>query len=178
MKKYILGAVLSLGIILSPAITSAAGLTNTQIQSILALLSSFGADQSVINNVQASLTGDTSSSSSTAFCHTFNNDLTIGSRGDDVSALHAVLVNSGNPNTVFSTPDFTENTAADVVIFQARYGIRQTGYVGPITRAKLNALYGCSTNQTAECHLVKCWRGRVWILSGVPHTLRLPYCGR
>lgn len=28
--------------------------------------------------------------------------------------------------------------------FQAKYGVSQTGYVGPLTRVKLNQLYGCS----------------------------------
>ncbi|MEK7553907.1 MAG: peptidoglycan-binding protein [Patescibacteria group bacterium] len=149
MKKYIFGAVLSLGIIISPALTHAAGLTNSQVQAILSLLSSFGAEQSVINNVQASLTGSTSSSSSTAFCYNFNTDLTFGSTGPDISSLNQAL-SLDSQGELGRNNVFTENTAAAVVQFQAKYGIRQTGYVGPVTRARLNALYGCSNQTTSQ----------------------------
>ena len=40
---------------------------------------------------------------------------------------------------------FGDNTASAVVQFQGKYNIRQTGTVGPLTRAKLNSLYGCGT---------------------------------
>lgn len=62
MKKYILSAFLALGIFLSPAFVSpveAAALTNTQINAIIGLLQAFGADQSVITNVQIALSGGT-----------------------------------------------------------------------------------------------------------------------
>lgn len=142
MKKYIFGAVLSIGLLVSPAFTQAAGLTSSQIQAILSLLSSFGAEQSIINNVQASLTGGTPTAGGQSFCHNFNSDLTGGSNGDDVVALNQALSSSGI-NTTGNSSSFSENNAGDVVSFQAKYGIRQTGYVGPLTRAKLNALYGC-----------------------------------
>ncbi|MDO8562190.1 MAG: peptidoglycan-binding protein [bacterium] len=80
-----------------------------------------------------------------SFCHNFNTDLTFGSSGAEVSALNQALsltkltLNDNVDNSVFN-----ENTAADVVSFQAQYGIRQTGYVGPLTRAQLNKLYECS----------------------------------
>ena len=53
------GAAVALGLLLSTAapVASAAGLTEPQIQSILSLLSSFGAEGSVISNVDASLHG-------------------------------------------------------------------------------------------------------------------------
>lgn len=146
MKKYILGAALSLGMLSSPALASAAGLTSAQVQSILSLLSAFGADQSVITNVQTALNGGAPTSGSSSFCYNFNNDLTVGNSGADVSSLNKALTSSGI-DTTGNTASFSENTAGDVVSFQAKYGIRQTGYVGPITRAKLNALYGCGSNQ-------------------------------
>lgn len=146
MRKYILGAVLSLGLLASPLFASAAGLTSMQIQSILSLLSAFGADQSVISNVQVALNGGTPTTGGSSFCYNFNSDLTVGNSGADVSALNQALTASG-VDTTNNTASFTENTAGDVVSFQAKYGIRQTGYVGPLTRGRLNALYGCGNNQ-------------------------------
>ena len=137
MKKYYLASIFSLGILFSPILVSnveAAGLTPSQISSVIGLLQAFGADQSVIHNVQIALTGSTGTVNS-GFCYTFNTDLTVGSNGSDVSALNQALTNSGI-NTAGNVSNFTEDTAADVVSFQAKYGIRQTGYVGPITRAK------------------------------------------
>lgn len=146
MKKYALGTVLMLGILASPLFASAAGLTPSQISAIIGLLQSFGADQSVINNVQVVLNGGTPTSGGSSFCYNFNNDLTVGNSGADVSALNQALTASG-VDTTSNTASFTENTAGDVVSFQAKYNIRRTGYVGPLTRGKLNVLYGCENNQ-------------------------------
>ena len=141
MKKYIFGSFLLLAVFVSPVLVQAqTGLTSTQIQSILSLLASFGADSATISNVNAALLGTPTTGSS--FCYNFDNDITVGSRGSVVSALNQALSSSGI-DTTGNTSIFTEDNAGDVVSFQARYGIRQTGYVGPITRAKLNALYGC-----------------------------------
>lgn len=146
MKKYIFGAVLSIGLLMSPAFSQAAGLTTAQINAIISILRSFNADQSVIDNVQISLTGGVPATGSQSFCHNFNSDLTGGNSGEDVTALNHALSSSGI-DTTSNSSKFDENNAGDVVLFQAKYGIRQTGYVGPLTRAKLNALYGCRTGQ-------------------------------
>ncbi|MSU74725.1 hypothetical protein EXS57_03020, partial [Candidatus Kaiserbacteria bacterium] len=146
MKKYILGVVLSLGILASPTFTQAASLTDAQIQSILSLLSVFGADSATVASVNSALTGTTPTTETTpAFCFKTTSDLTVGSTGSGVSELNQALTLSG-VNTNGNTSVFDENVAADVVSFQAKYGIRQTGYVGPMTRGKLKALYGCSTS--------------------------------
>lgn len=153
MKKYIVSAVLSLGILVSPAFTHAAGLTSAQIGAIIGLLQSFGADQTTINNVQISLNGGTPTGTGQSFCHNFNSDLTVGNSGADISALYKVLsltsmnvwyVDHGSSGHLV----FNEDTAAKVVSFQRKYGIRMTGYVGPATRAKLNTLCGCSNQST------------------------------
>ena len=86
----------------------------------------------------------------TVFCHTLNNNLSIwrGS-GDDVSALVTILVKEGlmaERSSNFSNT-FDEQVATGVVKFQGKYGLSQDGYVGPLTRAKLNALYGCGIVQ-------------------------------
>ncbi|MBX4201145.1 peptidoglycan-binding protein [Candidatus Parcubacteria bacterium] len=85
---------------------------------------------------------------SQGWCYAFNTDFGIGSQGPDFGALVNVLYkeNLYNPNT-YVTPRYDETVAAAVVRLQARYGILQTGYVGPLTRAKLNSLYGCGIVQ-------------------------------
>lgn len=76
-----------------------------------------------------------------SFNYTWNQDLQIGSPYlADVTALQIALTHEGFfSGTV--TGGFYNETFAGVQAFQAKYGINATGYVGPITRAKLNALY-------------------------------------
>jgi len=88
-------------------------------------------------------------SGSSQFCYNFNTNLGVGSSGDDVMNLITALHGSGFPAMHAGTgmaDAYGEDTAAAVVQFQAKYGISQTGYVGPLTRAKLNSLYGCGVN--------------------------------
>ncbi len=148
MNKYIAGLFLSLILLAAPAttqaITKTAGLSTDQINTIVQLLQSFNVDQSTIEKVKMSLGGGTPVAEK-KFCHSFNKDLTVGSKGDEVAALTQALSSSGI-KTTGETSKFTENNAGDVVAFQAKHGIRQTGYVGPLTRAKLNTLYGCAVS--------------------------------
>jgi hypothetical protein len=169
MKKYIFGAVLSIGLLVSPAFSQAAGLTTVQINAIISLLSAFGADQSVINNVQASLTGGTTVPPQ-PWCHNFNTDLTVGAIGDEVLALKQAISLSGLPSENVGNLIFNENTAANVVSFQKKYGIIQTGFVGSFTRAKLNSLYGCTTTQPSVT-ILSPNGGEVWPI-GSTQTIR------
>lgn len=158
MKKYILGAVFSLALLTAPVTTHAAGLTSSQIQAILSLLSSFGADQSVINNVQASLTGTVPVQSDSLFCFNFDANLSIGSNSVDVSYLQTILNKEGLLAQPQDKP-FNESLASAVTAFQEKYAssilipnglAHGTGYVGASTRAKLNQLYGCSAPSVPE----------------------------
>ncbi len=76
------------------------------------------------------------------FTYTWNRNLQFGSPYTaDVSALQTALTHEG----VFSvgiTGGFYKLTFAAVKKFQTKYGIPSTGFVGPQTRAELNALYG------------------------------------
>lgn len=160
MKKYILGAFLSLGILISPAFTQAAGLTNTQVQAILSLLSSFGADSATIASVNSALTGGTTTGGTTLpSCHTFGTNLKLGDGYGATTApnnqsafqreifyLQSDLIKEGFSVAASDTTDngFRNSTAMAVKSFQTKYGISKTGTVGPKTRAKLNTLYGCS----------------------------------
>lgn len=173
MKKYIFAAVLSLGILASPAFTQAAGLTQEQISAIISLLQSFGADQATINNVQTSLNGGTPTGGGTqAWCHRFNTNLKVGDEGVEVAELQEALseqgftfsANFGRIENVAGVAGhrygfYRDETASVVTGFQEKYandiltpnGLQHgTGYVGASTRAKLNALYGCRSSQSAS----------------------------
>jgi hypothetical protein len=111
------------------------GLSQTQVQAILSLLTSFGADQSIINSVSAALGSGTVSG--TGGGYTFNNFLGVGSTGTDVTELQKQLTTLG----IYSGPitgTFGSLTQAAVKAFQSAHGITQAGYVGPATRAALN----------------------------------------
>jgi hypothetical protein len=72
--------------------------------------------------------------------------LALGEKSDDVRLLQTIL--SFN-RTIYPeglvTGYFGPITEAAVKRFQARYGIEQIGYVGPLTRAKLNEIFGKQT---------------------------------
>ena len=91
---------------------------------------------------------------STSWCHDFEQNLKFGDQGEEVMWLQNALQEEGF--TIFTNEkqekSFGYSTASAVVGFQEKYAseILQplelehgTGYVGPKTRAKLNALYGC-----------------------------------
>jgi len=107
------------------------------------LLAQIAALQAQIVTLQAQLNQQTQSQQ---WCYTFNNYLIAGSTGKDVTMLQQALGKDGQTISDYSARNdgtFTEGTAAAVVKFQGKYGITQTGTVGPITRSKLNELYGC-----------------------------------
>lgn len=90
------------------------------------------------------------------WCHNFVTNLGYGKRGAQIEALQIVLEKEGFtiPESEKEDKYFGDFTASAVVGFQEKYaseilapwGLEHgTGYVGPTTRAKLNALYGCKT---------------------------------
>src|SRR3989344_2481395 len=134
--------------------TASAALTQAQVDSIISLLQSFGADASTINNVRTSLTGGTPTGgggtpSTGGFV--FNNNLSLGMTHSDVLQLQLVLnadsatqvstSGAGSPGN--ETNYFGTRTRAAVINFQAKYGISpQSGFVGPLTRQELNSMGG------------------------------------
>ncbi|MDO8619805.1 MAG: PKD domain-containing protein [bacterium] len=129
--------------------TVVSALTQDQINAIISLVRSFGVDESIVKNVDDSLNGRTPTivtevMPEQSFCYNWSKDLTVGSGGSDVKALNDALSKEDISDRMLSQASyFDENTAGHIVRLQAKYGIRQTGYVGPVTRAKLNQLYGC-----------------------------------
>lgn len=75
--------------------------------------------------------------------YVFSNYLTVGSTGADVSALQTWLISSGFDiaaitSGVAQKGYFGQQTKAAVVKYQASVGLPSTGFVGPLTVAKLN----------------------------------------
>lgn len=92
-----------------------------------------------------------------SWCHTFNVNLGIGSQGPDVLALKEALAKEGILTDAEFSDEFDEQTASLVVEFQEKYKEeilssvklkRGNGFVGKLTRAKLNKLYGCALPST------------------------------
>ncbi len=154
MKNLFIGSIIVLLGMTSNAY--AVSLTQEQIAAVLGLLRAFGADQSVIANVELSLTGGVLPPPSAERCHTFNTNLGIGDRGSEVNALVTILKKEGmmsQPAMLIQNDNSFNNSIASAVSkFQEKYrseiltpnGLAHaTGYGGPATRKKLNNLYGC-----------------------------------
>ncbi len=67
-----------------------------------------------------------------------NIDLRVGSRGDDVGALQAFLVRHAYLSAHLPRGYFGPATKAAVIKFQKAYNVNPTGFVGPLTRAKIS----------------------------------------
>ncbi|MFA5744722.1 MAG: peptidoglycan-binding protein [Candidatus Paceibacterota bacterium] len=130
-------------------IASAASLTTAQVQSILTMISAFGADSATIANVNAALTGGavtTTTTGGTTSSYTYTKNLTIGSTGADVTALQNFLIGNGNTIAAGATGYFGAQTKAALAAYQAAKGITPAvGYFGPITMASINAQGGTTT---------------------------------
>lgn len=83
---------------------------------------------------------------------TFQKQLSLGSRNDDVVYLKTILKAEVPASATWTVGNnyFGPLTRAAVIAFQKKYGISAVGTVGPITRAKLNALLATGTTPPAE----------------------------
>ncbi len=137
------GLALAVSMLSFAPMAQAAALTSAQVSSILALLTSFGADASTIANVQASLTGGTPSVPASS-SYTFTKDLTVGSKGADVTALQDAL-KAGGYMSASATGYFGALTKAGVIAWQTAKGVTPAaGYFG----AKSRAAFGGGTVAT------------------------------
>ncbi len=140
LASGVVGIAMALSIV-APSLASAdtASDLQAQINSLLATISS----------LQSQLSATTGSSVSTGYV--FNTNLTVGAKGTDVMNLQKVLNMSTDTKVAVSgagspgmeTSTFGPATKAAVIKFQTKYGITPAaGYVGAITRAKLNSMGG------------------------------------
>ena len=123
---------IALAFVVTP-VTSKAQTVEEQIAALLAQIAM----------LQAQMGGGSTAGSS----YTFNNDLTIGSTGSDVVALQTKLEEAGfltMPSGV-AKGYFGSLTKSAVASWQASVGLPNTGFFGPMSRAKLNATSGGGT---------------------------------
>ena len=115
----------------------------TRIVKLAVLLALFGAVSVGIFHIAATANAQvytvTSTSSSSAGCLSFTDNMGIGSSGGQVAALQNFLNGNGSMSYP-STGYFGSITYAAVMKFQAAYGIPNTGFVGPLTRAEISTL--------------------------------------
>ena len=118
----------------------------------------------------------------TSWCYTFNSNLGFAQSGtNDVDNLHTALQKSG----IYFSPDgakvYSTATSNGVKQFQAKYSISQSGYVGNLTRAKLNQLYGCSAVKINSTSCTPNWQCTAWSICSSNQQTRTcadyNYCG-
>jgi peptidoglycan hydrolase-like protein with peptidoglycan-binding domain len=135
-KKIVVGCILGFGLFAATA-AQAASLSSTQVSAVLSVLQSFGADQSVINNVSAALGG---SATTNASCVNLSNNLTLGASGSDVTSHQDYLIAHGDLAARYNTGYYGFLTAQAIRKLQLSLGILSPasdsayGIVGPQTR--------------------------------------------
>ena len=148
MNKKIIASVLAVVFALSIVAVPVSGATVEELQEQINQLTA------LIASLQAQLAGQSSTPSTGAVC--FYTDLEHGMTSAEVLKLQQTLnldpatrvaaSGAGAPGS--ETTYFGALTLAAAKAFQAKHGIITTGYVGPLTRAQLNALYCTPTTTT------------------------------
>ncbi|OGF51489.1 hypothetical protein A3I27_03875 [Candidatus Giovannonibacteria bacterium RIFCSPLOWO2_02_FULL_43_11b] len=146
------------GASLAVPLVANAALTESQIQSILSLLQSFGADAATVNNVNSSLRGQPTTPvppSSTGNCG-FTRSLKQGLTGADVRCLQQYLNStafkvaaSGAGSPGGETTYFGPATKSAIAKWQAANGVAPAaGLFGPLSQAKYNSLVASGPTPT------------------------------
>ncbi len=118
-----------------------------QIQEIMQRISALQAQQqSQVTTQNTAQNGSASSvSGSGDWCHTFSANLGYANSGiSEVGYLHTALTNEGISFFPDTGNTYSVATARAVQQFQLKYGISGSGYFGPSTKAKMNAIYACA----------------------------------
>ena len=158
MYRALAGATVALSLFSVVSVAQASGLSSFQIQAIIGLLQSFGADQTTITTVESALQGTTASSTpahSNTSCVNLSHNLFFGQTDaqtdGDVSNLQQFL---GFAST---TGFFGSKTELAVQQWQSTHSVVSSGssntsgfgYVGPRTRGALGCHGTASTTTTA-----------------------------
>ncbi|OHA32512.1 MAG: hypothetical protein A2928_01605 [Candidatus Taylorbacteria bacterium RIFCSPLOWO2_01_FULL_45_15b] len=149
MKKIFLSILCTALLVSGTGIASAQSISLSQLVELFISLGIIAPDKAVQARVAVQ---NAENNIPSAACYRFNGNLKVGDKNPDVLELHRALGRHADaPSSLTLTDEYTEITASYVVVFQEKYasevltqnGLRRgTGYVGPSTRAKLNALCG------------------------------------
>ncbi len=121
----------------APPAFAAAALSASQVQAILGLLTSFNADATTIAKVQAALEGKVPPG---LLVCAFKRDLTLGSKGTDVTCLQNWLIAKGHSIPAGATGYFGKQTQATVAAWQKAAGVTPAaGYFGAKSRAAIGS---------------------------------------
>lgn len=148
--KASLGLIAGLTMMLGAS--SAGALTMQEAQTLISVLGLSGSQAQAV----LALAGGTTTTTMTSG-YQFNTNMTVGSTGADVKQLQMVLNSdaatqvsvsgAGSPGN--ETMYFGPATKAAVIKYQTKHNISpQSGYVGPLTRASLNAMSTTTTTPT------------------------------
>ncbi len=142
IKKLFVGfavVALALGVAVVPA---QAALPQIQVDAIITMLTSFGADANTLASVRAALMG-TSAPAPVAPAPSMTvpvAPLTLESQGMQVTALQNFLISKGFAIPAGATAYFGAQTQSALAAYQTSKGISPaTGYYGPITQAAVTA---------------------------------------
>jgi len=130
MKKLILTSVVALSVFVGAQSVSA--FTAAEVETLITLLGG-SLSSTQVASLRALATPSTPAVS-------YTRQMGVGATGADVSALQSMLISKGYLMVAAPTGYFGTATQAAVVKYQAANGITPaSGYVGPMTLAKLNA---------------------------------------
>jgi hypothetical protein len=130
----------AVGVAALPVANADTASTQAQIQALLAQIA----------QLQAQMGTSSTTTGTTTSAYSFATDLTVGSKGADVTALQQLLISKGDL-TVVSAPTgyFGAATQAALAKFQTANGITPAaGYFGPKTRAFVNSMNVSTTTTT------------------------------
>lgn len=119
-----------------------------------------------------------SSQGSVVSAYSFTKNLTLGARGADVKALQNILISKGHLKIAAATEYFGPMTKAAVIAWQTAEGISPAaGYVGPLSRAKLNSMGGTTGGSTGGVVVVPATGLQLSLSSDNPYAMTLPKGG-
>jgi hypothetical protein len=154
MSKKLISAALTattfawaVGVAFMPVANAQTASSSSLEAQIAALLAQIQTLKTQLNANNGTTTATTTAT--TAAAYSFTKDLTLGSKGADVTALQNLLISAGDLKTTTVTGYFGALTKAALVKYQKANGISPaSGYFGPKTRAFVNSLSVSTTGTT------------------------------
>ena len=149
--KKLVSAALTASTVLWMVGAASLPLANAQTTTTAGLQAQIAALLAQIQQLQSQLGTTGGSQTTTTTSYNYTRDLTVGSKGADVSALQSLLIAQGDLKISAPTGYFGALTQAALAKFQAANGIKpSSGFFGPITRAFVASMSTGSTGTTGS----------------------------